>query len=412
MPEADIGIVGGGLAGSLAAAMLGRAGISTVLIDLHQPYPPDFRCEKIDKGQLRLLDKTGLADGILKSATSMPELWVARFGRVIEKRPNDEVGLLYQDFVNATRAEIPGTTPFIRGRVSSLSTSTNRQTVAMSSGVSYSVRLVVLATGLNNSMRQQLRIDREELSQCHSISVGFDIKPRGGTFAFPALTYFGESPGSRVGYITFFPIGSTMRANLFVYRDMRDPWLRALRETPQAALFATMPRLKTLLGDFDVTSGIDMRPVDLYVTHGHRQPGVVLVGDAFSTSCPAAGTGVTKVLTDVERLCNIYIPQWLASEGMDAEKIAAFYDDDEKTACDAYSAHLAYYMRSLAVDSALRWRVRRVGWFTVKAAGGTLRGLRERFAHRPPPLPASYCAPAEQHPPLVPAKAGTQGPQS
>ena len=54
---------------------------------------------------------------------------------------------------------------------------------------------------------------------------------------------------------------------------------------------------------------------------------MVLIGDAFSTSCPAAGTGTGKVFTDVERLCNVYIPRWFATPGMGAEKIAAFYDD-------------------------------------------------------------------------------------
>ena len=48
MHHADIAIVGGGLAGSTAAAMLGRAGIGAVLIDPHTLYPPDFRCEKLD----------------------------------------------------------------------------------------------------------------------------------------------------------------------------------------------------------------------------------------------------------------------------------------------------------------------------------------------------------------------------
>ncbi|MCK9916181.1 FAD-dependent monooxygenase [Microbacteriaceae bacterium K1510] len=408
MLEADIGIIGGGLAGSLAAAMLGRAGISTVLIDLHHPYPPDFRCEKIDGRQLRLLAKTGLADEILKSATPMREIWLARYGRVIEKRPSDEAGFFYQDFVNAARAEIPDGTRFIRGRVSSLSTSDQRQTVQLSNGESYSVRLVIVATGLNNNVRQQLQVTREERSPCHSVSAGFDIKPKeSGTFAFPALTYFGEHPRSRVGYITLFPIGPSMRANLFVYRDMSDPWLRALRETPQATLFAAMPRLKKHVGNFELTSGIDMRPVDLYVTHGHRQPGVVLVGDAFCTSCPAAGTGVTKVLTDVERLCNVYIPQWLASDGMTADKTAAYYDDHEKRASDAYSARQAYYMRSLAIDRALRWRVRRVGWFSVKAAGTALRGLRKQFTRGPAPYAASSEA-DEQPSPLVPAEAGTR----
>ena len=51
MRETDVVIVGGGLAGSTAAAMLGRAGIAAVLIDPHPTYPPDFRCEKLDASQ-------------------------------------------------------------------------------------------------------------------------------------------------------------------------------------------------------------------------------------------------------------------------------------------------------------------------------------------------------------------------
>ena len=126
--------------------------------------------------------------------------------------------------------------------------------------------------------------------------------------------------------------GGAMRANLFTYRDMDDPWLREMRNNPQDTLFALMPNLRGMIGDFAASGQIKIRPVDLYVTHNYRQPGVVLVGDAFSTSCPAAGTGARKVLTDVERLCNVYIPQWLRSGGMDAGKIAAFYDDPVKRA--------------------------------------------------------------------------------
>ena len=62
MLQADVAIVGGGLAGSTAAAMLGRAGIGAVLIDPHQRYPKDFRCEKLDAAQVRLLRRTGIAD--------------------------------------------------------------------------------------------------------------------------------------------------------------------------------------------------------------------------------------------------------------------------------------------------------------------------------------------------------------
>src|SRR6185437_12302745 len=40
MRETDVVIIGGGLAGSLAAAMLGKANVDTVIVDPHPVYPP------------------------------------------------------------------------------------------------------------------------------------------------------------------------------------------------------------------------------------------------------------------------------------------------------------------------------------------------------------------------------------
>jgi 2-polyprenyl-6-methoxyphenol hydroxylase-like FAD-dependent oxidoreductase len=61
IPDTDVAIIGGGLAGSTAAAMLGRADIRAMLIDSHPSYPPDLRCEKLEEGQVSILRKTGLA---------------------------------------------------------------------------------------------------------------------------------------------------------------------------------------------------------------------------------------------------------------------------------------------------------------------------------------------------------------
>jgi len=138
-----------------------------------------------------------------------------------------------------------------------------------------------------------------------------------------------------------FPIGAVMRANLFVYRDMHDPWLRELRHHGDEALFVLLPRLRRLIGAVEVCD-VKIRPVDLYVSKGYRQAGVVLVGDAFATSCPAAGTGCNKVFTDVERLCNIHIPRWLATPGMGEDKINSFYDDSVKVACEQFCTDILH----------------------------------------------------------------------
>ena len=84
MRQTDILIAGGGLAGSTAAAMLGRAGYAVVLVDPHRLYPADFRAEKIDGTQAAILRKTGVGDALLRAGTLDGESWVARFGRLVE----------------------------------------------------------------------------------------------------------------------------------------------------------------------------------------------------------------------------------------------------------------------------------------------------------------------------------------
>jgi hypothetical protein len=183
-----------------------------------------------------------------------------------------------------------------------------------------------------------------------------------------------------MAYLSFFPIGGAMRANLMVYRDMDDPWLPAFRKAPEQAMCAIMPRLKRMMGDFRVSGQVKVRPADLCVNENYLQPGVVLAGDAFSTSCPAAGTGTTKVFNDIQLLCNTHIPRWLASAGMDADKIAAFYGDPEKIACEEACLAKAYHLRSLSLDNALSWRAQRWARFALRLTDGITRAVRKQVS--------------------------------
>jgi 2-polyprenyl-6-methoxyphenol hydroxylase-like FAD-dependent oxidoreductase len=382
MRYTDIAIVGGGLAGSTAAAMLGKAGIAAVLIDPHSKYPPDFRVEKLGSDeQLERFRQTGLAESVLRSATFGGENWIARYGYLLDKKPTRQYGISYDSLVNAIRAEIPPGVETMHAKVTAISTSAERQKLTLSEGEMISARLVMLANGLNVGLRHTLGIERRIVSACHSISLGFDVVPAGRpAFDFPALTYFSERPSDRIPYLTLFPIGNRMRANLFVYRAIDDPWLRQMRRAPVETLNASLPRLHRITGDFDISGDIRIRPADLYVSAGYRRPGAVLVGDAFETTCPVTGTGTDKVFTDVERLCNVHIPAWLATEGMDADKIAAFYDDPVKQACDAWSSAKAYNFRSVSIDNGIYWQAQRWARFVAGLGEGALRRARDRFS--------------------------------
>lgn len=377
----DVVIIGGGLAGSLAGAMLGRAGIDCVVVDPHTEYPPDFRCEKLDGDQVARLQKTGLADEVLSAATFDGEAWVARMGVVVDKRPGDQHGIFYASLVNRMRSSIPSKVRFCYATARRLTTDTDRQSVTLSDGTTISARLAILSNGLGLALRDELGLTREYISRSHSVTLGFNMTAVGRRhFDFRALTSYAKSPSDRTALITIFPIGSTVRGNLFTYRTMDDPWLSEMRHAPEKTLRALMPELEQMIGPFSIEKPIQIRPVDLYVSRGHFQPGLVLVGDAFATSCPASGNGVRKVITDVERLCNVYIPQWLATPGMDTEKIAAFYADPVKCACDRSSLNKALTLKRYSTDAAPIWRARRNARFVQHLALGFARRLWMRLS--------------------------------
>ncbi len=378
MKYTDIAIIGGGLAGSTAAAMLGRAGIPTVLIDPHQVYPFDFRVEKISGDeQLDRFYQTGIADSVLRSATRDGENWIARFGYLLDKKPSRQYGIMYDALIGAVRAELAAPAELIYGKVTDVSTSAERQKLTLSDGETISARLVVLANGLSVGLRRNLGIERQILSASHSISIGFDMVPVGRpAFEFPALTYFSERASERVAYVTLFPIGNRMRANLFVYREVDDPWLREMRKKPVETMNAALPRLRRITGEYGVAGDVKIRPADIYVSTGYRQPGIVLIGDAFAATCPVTGTGTDKVFTDVAQLCNVHIPAWLATEGMDADKIASFYDDPVKQACDAWSMAKGFSFRKVTIETGLYWRAQRWARFLAWFGEGCLRRMR------------------------------------
>jgi 2-polyprenyl-6-methoxyphenol hydroxylase-like FAD-dependent oxidoreductase len=382
MKYTDIAIIGGGLAGSTAAAMLGRAGIATVLIDPHPTYPPDFRVEKLSgEEQIARFFRTGIAESVLRSATHGGENWIARSGHLLDKRPVRQYGVMYDSFVNAIRGEIPPAVDRLHAKVIAVATSADRQKLTLSEGEAISARLVVLANGLNIGLRRSLGIERQIVSACHSISIGFDIAPAGRpAFDFPALTYFSERPSDRIPYLTLFSIEDRMRANLFIYREADDPWIRQFRQAPVETLSAALPRLRRITGAFDIRGDIKIRPADLYVSTHFMKSGIVLVGDAFATTCPITGTGTDKVFTDVERLCNVHIPNWLATDGMDTDKIEAFYDDPVKRDCDAWSAAKAYNFRSLSIEHGIYWSAQRRARFFVWLGQGLLRRIRNRLS--------------------------------
>ncbi|PZN53465.1 MAG: FAD-dependent monooxygenase [Proteobacteria bacterium] len=356
----DVAVVGAGISGTLAAIILGKAGYSVALIDRNANCPDEFRVEKIGGELVSRFQRLGLLEAVATASTPFTDIVNARRGRVLDRTHAPHFGFSYSAFVEAMRAQLPGNVDFIVGRVTDLRTSAARQKVMLLEGATITARLVVLATGMGDVLRRSLGIERQTIHPRQSLSFGFNLVPAGSArFNHPAVTYYGERVSDGIDYLSLFPTAGGMRANLFTFRDHRDPWVRALRERPTQTLAATLPGLVPILGDFEVVGRVQNWLMDLSVARNCRQPGVVLVGDAYQTSCPAAGTGVSRLMTDIEQLCLVHAPRWLATPGMATEKIAAYYDDPRKRASDASALELAHYRRKLTVATSPAWRVRR-----------------------------------------------------
>jgi len=356
----DVAIVGSGLGGAAAAVVLGRAGYRVALIDRHEVYPPEFRAEKITGHQITLLHRLDLFECIAEIATPYDDIISARLGRVVDRKRIQEYGLSYQSLVNAVRAQLPDDVSFIVGIATKLEVGPHNQQVVLSNGQTIKARLVILASGLNNGLVDDLGIGHRVVHRGHTLCFGFTIAPTSKpAFDFTALTYYGAGANNRIDYVSFFPMAGMMRANLFSYHNLHDSWSHGMRDSPRETLLASLPQLEHFVGDFRIVDRIKLRSTDLRFADTYRIAGAVLIGDAFQTSCPAAGAGITRVLTDVDRLCNVHLPRWLESPGMDADKISQFYDDPEKQACDAHAYRLSRYRRALTVDPGIRWELRR-----------------------------------------------------
>lgn len=356
----DVVVVGAGLAGAAAAVVLARHGYAVAVVDPYESFPPLFRAEKIEPDQVELLTRLGLFGGVEPATTLIREIAQGRGGRVVHRQRIRQFGISYCDIVNSVRAQYPSSVQRIVGRVDQVRPDPHRSEVEVSGGRRLGARMVLVSAGMGSRLAASLGASRRMLQEDLSLAFGFMLeRVDGGAFDFDAVTYRPLGLQDRVGYLTLFRMGAWMRGNLFAYWPLREPMTREFIRNPTTELNRLLPGLESVIGPFRVGGKVEPFKIDLYRLENLAIPGVVFLGDAYQTVCPSTGTGLSKVLTDVEVLCSRHVPGWMSGGGIPAEKIQAFYADPQKVAMDSYSARHALLGRASVLDHSLAWSVRR-----------------------------------------------------
>lgn len=416
----DVIVVGAGLSGSLAAIMLHERGFQVTVVDRYAAYPAEFRAEQLVGDQIQVLRNIGLDDELIDASRIVPRARNFSLGKQLSSVMAPHYGMPYQEIVQTLRSRIPKDVQFIVGRVSDIE-SGSTSIVRLDDGQAITAKLVVMATGLNTKLSRKLGVAYDSVSVKHSTTIGFDIRSSKCTAADSSvLVYYGNSLHDGIDYLTIFPCRNILRGNLFLYRDSHDPWIRQLRQAPRETLLEAMPALADELGEFTVEQ-VQCRTSDVAVANQHQRDGIVYIGDAFQTPCPAAGTGISRLLVDVERL-TIHATRWFAANDTSAASLRSYYNDPVKRRSDRAAIKEARFRRAISTNGSLFWAMQRQNVKAkrfVKYALHTVhhmiahpgRFITQRLAAQPGVPGKPWIAPARHVDPtgIVPMPAGPDG---
>lgn len=360
--DVQVVVVGGGFAGACAAHVLSSQGFSVALVDRHETYPDLFRAEKLEPDQVAIMRKLGLLE--LRAPCTEPIGTTLNFdGHAL--KPFDTVeqyGISYSDTVNRLVAALPSTVCRILGRVARIERGSELPRVVLESGTSVSALLVVLATGGSEKLLAPIGLQRRWDRSLKSLSFGFDIeRTDGGAWGFNGFNYLLPPNPSRIDYVTVFPIGERMRVNLFTQLDPKHRLVSSFKTDTLGAMERWFPGIGSHVGPIRVVSAVQVVPTVFYRLKAPARAGLVAIGDEYQSVSPTTGTGLSRVLNDVDALCTRHAPGWLAQGRVSGRAVRAYYADPEKVASDkkALDAWFYYHDRQLGGRVPVAARVRR-----------------------------------------------------
>ncbi|MHB1219308.1 MAG: UbiH/UbiF/VisC/COQ6 family ubiquinone biosynthesis hydroxylase [Alphaproteobacteria bacterium] len=314
MIQADVLIVGGGMAGQTLAAALGGAGLEVVLVDRERPAEArtlahDGRTSAIAFGAMRALDAIGVGPRLADEAEPILEIRVSDRDSPLflhydhAALGNDPLGFIVEnvairDALGEHLVGLPNVRIVAPASVAQLERGRGRATATLDDGRTVTAPLAVAADGRHSPTRRAAGINVAEWSY-----------PQTGL----VCTIAHEKPHHGVAHERFLPAGPLavlpMRGNRssIVWTERADlaPAMLALDDASFAREIEN--RFGPHLGAMTLEGARWSYPLAFTLADRYVLPRLALLGDAARAIHPIAGQGFNLGLRDAAVLAEVVV---------------------------------------------------------------------------------------------------------
>ncbi len=374
--EFDVIVIGAGFCGSIIGLRARELGLSFRIVDPTSRYPDAFRAEKLEVDQSEMLEALGVINHVHpKNTPPITQVHTFSGTRETVNVRSKHQGLAYADTVNSMRKSLLESDSIIKARVEDFEESAEECKVVVRDDKGpreLRCRYLVVASGMDRNIRRRLRYEQTADSELISTTIGFVIESlQDSGFKYGAFNFRPPTFVHGLHYVTFFPIGARMRANLFTSWSPADTPVRNMKSETETELARWFPDMTNIIGPFRVSAEAESYSTKYY---RHAPPAgtrIAVVGDAFQSVNPANGVGLSKCLTDVTVLTEL-----LSNAASSDVDLSNYYSDPRKLSVDAEGLKRWRWAMESATSTSISTRLRRLRINVSSRARNLLRKLR------------------------------------
>jgi 2-polyprenyl-6-methoxyphenol hydroxylase-like FAD-dependent oxidoreductase len=311
--EFDVIVVGAGFCGSALVVILRARSpdLNIKIIDRNPTYPPIFRAEKLESHQYDAMVAFEIQDYVRPiDPTFIDEVIVMQGNRESVQPQTNHRGMDYTATVNQFRTELIRNQLLEIANIASAVETESGYELCLSDNRTLRAKLLVVSTGVDARLIKQLGISDHPGEPLRTTCFGFDIESSTENgFPHQAFNIRPQPQNKGLDFVTFFPIGSRMRVNVFTCWEPGSPEALQFKKRPIEWMNQIFPLSEERIGRMRLIGKVQSYSGTYYRRNCTGIDGLVILGDAYQSISPATGMGISKCLADISSVLKC-IGEW------------------------------------------------------------------------------------------------------